>query len=669
VFGVVVVGLATGRELYSVIETAIALVVATVPEGLPIVATLALARGMWRMAKRDALVDQLSAVETLGATGVILTDKTGTLTENQMTLSTLRLPEGEVIVEGVGLETEGRFLRAGSDAVDGSLLRLLRTAALCTDADLEGVADGSVRGFVGDPTEAALLLAAGKAGLTRRELSTHWPEVRSEAFDPDLKMMATYHRNPAGGPSTLVAVKGAPESVLACCVRVIGRGQDREMDSVLRTRWRHLGDGYAAKGYRVLAVAAKEADSPEAEPYEGLSLLGLVCLVDPPRTDVRSAIESCRQAGIRLVMVTGDHLATAMNVGRAIGLVGRKDTAPALTGEGLVAPPSLTTPARERFLDASVVARTSPEQKLHLIALHQASGAVVAMLGDGVNDAPALKKANIGVAMGRRGTEVAKEAADIVLQNDQLGTVVEAIQQGRIIFNNIRKFVLYLISCNLSEILVVGIAALAGTILPILPLQILFLNLVTDVFPALALAASEGEDEIMRKPPRSPQEPLMTHRGWAAVVCYALLIAAAVLGSLLLALRALEYTPSAAITVSFMTLAWAQMLHVFNMAEPESRLFRNEVSKNPWVWGSMLICAALLLLALYVQPLAQVLGLRPPGAEGWFAILGFGVLPLIGGMSYRVIMHRQPDPDLTPRPTRPQQTRQGYDPRFESGSV
>ncbi|MEJ2666913.1 MAG: cation-transporting P-type ATPase [Deinococcales bacterium] len=610
-------GLTAGKSLPLILETAIALAVATVPEGLPIIATITLARGMRRMAERNALVNRLSAVETLGATSVIFTDKTGTLTENRLAVEELWLERGRI---RVAADADARALARPE------LREALEVAVLCNNASL-GEALG--RG-VGDPLEVALLEAASRGGVTREALLEEQPEVREEAFDPDVKMMATVHRRPdEGPPSYRVAVKGAPESVIDACTRVAGEAGNRELDDEARATWLQRNHELAAGGLRVLALAGKRLDDLQGEPYRDLTLLALVALRDPPRRDVKAAIDGCRSAGVRVVMVTGDQPVTALSVARSVGLsegeprvVAGRDVAALLHGDAA---------ARARLFEADVLARVSPEQKLALIRSYQESGAIVAMTGDGVNDAPALKRADIGVAMGLRGTEVAREAADMVLKDDAFGTIVEAVRQGRIIFDDIRTFVVYLLSCNLSEILVIGLASAWGAPLPLLPLQILFLNLVTDVFPALALGAGEGAPGVLQRRPRDPREPVLARRHWWTLSGYATLITLAVLGAFALALGPLTFPRTEAVTVSFLTLAFAQLWHVFDMREPGSGALRNEVTRNPWVWASLALCTALLLGAVALPGARDVLTLAWPSLRGWLLVLVASLAPTLIG--------------------------------------
>ncbi|WP_319024868.1 cation-translocating P-type ATPase [Nisaea sediminum] len=617
----VIIGLAgilTGKPPLLMIETAIALAVSAVPEGLPMVATLALARGMWRMARRNALIERLSAVETLGATTVILTDKTGTLTENRMTVTVLALPSGDLAVG----ET------APDPSKDAMLRRILEVGVLCNNAALEPAGDGrEAAKAIGDPMEAALLHLGAKAGIGRQALLEAYPEVEEEAFDPELKMMATIHSVDGG---FLVAVKGAPEAVLDRVTRIAAPDGETAFSDADRSAWNERSAALAEKGLRVLAIAAKTAGSADEPVYRGLTLLGLVGLQDPPRQDVSGAIAACRRAGIRVIMATGDHAVTARQIGAAVGLE-VEDEGLIVDGRDLPPLEAMSEAERRGFLDAAIFARVSPKQKLDLIALHQSAGDVVAMTGDGVNDAPALTKADIGVAMGQRGSQVAREAADMVLRDDAFTSIVAAIAQGRVIFANIRKFIVYLLSCNLSEIMVVGLASLSGMPLPILPLQILYLNLVTDVFPAFALGAGEGEPDVMERPPRNPREPLLARRHWITIVSFGAAITASTLAAFYLSVTLLAMTPEQAVTIAFLTLALSQLWNVFNMREQGTGFLRNEITRNLYVWAAIAWCLALTVGAVYMPGLSDILSLSPPDAEGWMLAVGLSLVPWLLG--------------------------------------
>ncbi|MFM1832795.1 MAG: hypothetical protein RLZZ461_1111, partial [Planctomycetota bacterium] len=475
----VLIGIARGRGVVEMLEIGVALAVAAIPEGLPIVATVALARGLWRLARHHALVNRLAAVEVLGATGVIIADKTGTLTENRMRLVRLEFADGAVDLDAADHEP--------TSALDSVRIEALETMALCNNAALPR--DGDSRSDrAGDPLELAMLAAAGDAGIDRPGLLEQFPEKREEPFDPATRRMATVHGRSA---PFRVAAKGAAEAIVPACSTIRTTAGDRPFDDAARQAWLDRADALAGDGLRVLAIATGSVATPDAPIDHELVLLALVALRDPPRRDVAAALEHCRHAGLRVVMATGDHPGTARRIARELGILDANAPEDAvIEGRGFASTSERT------LLDAAVFARVDPAQKIEIIRLHQRTGSIVAMTGDGVNDAPALRQADIGVAMGRRGTAVAREAADMVLQDDAFSSIVRAIRHGRVIDQNIRRFVRYLLSCNLSEVAVVLGASAMGLPMPILPLQILYLNLVTDVFPALALGVGEGASGI-----------------------------------------------------------------------------------------------------------------------------------------------------------------------------
>jgi Ca2+-transporting ATPase len=479
----------------------------------------------------------------------------------------------------------------------------------------------------------ALLEAGRSAGLSRQDLLQAMPQVRERPFETATKMMATFHRLNGG---LRVAVKGAPEAVLASCTRIRTRdGSEGDFGADLRRRWLDHNTEMAESGYRMLAIASKQAHRSGDNPYTDLIFLGLLGLYDPPRVTVKDAIGRCRAAGIRVVMVTGDHLQTARSIARQVGLV-EDAGADSCRGEELSEAQSLSDDRRRQFLKTPIFARVTPQQKLDLIRLHQQNGAVVAMTGDGVNDAPALKKADIGIAMGRRGTQVAREAADMVLQDDAFETIVTAIAQGRAIFDNIRKFILFLLSGNVGEIFIVAAAILAGAPLPILPLQILYLNMIGDVFPALALGVGDGEASRMNEPPRDTAEPILTRGLWLAIGGYGVLIAAVVLGTFAVALKPMAMDTGRAVTVSFLTLSFARLWHVFNMRAPGTHFVRNGIVRNPYVWGALALCTGLLLAAVYVPGLSMVLQLVDPGRSGWLLIAAMSLVPVFVGQVLKI---------------------------------
>ncbi|MBU2484202.1 MAG: cation-translocating P-type ATPase, partial [Alphaproteobacteria bacterium] len=560
-------GILRGHDVVAMIQTGVALAVAAVPEGLPVVATLSLARGMWRMARRNAVITRLSSVETLGATTIILTDKTGTLTENRMTAVRYLLDGGDVELNGDRPEP----------ASDEPLGWALRIGVLCNGAEL---GDGKADGRAGDPMELALLSVAAESGVTRRQLTSDYPEIREHAFDPAAKMMATVHGD---GEGFVVAVKGAPEAIIDSADEILGPEGPRPLDDATRQDWKERSAEAAGEGLRLLGLAMKRDGRDDADPYAGLMLIGLVCLLDPVRDDVPAAIAASRAAGVRVVMMTGDHAVTAATIARQAGLGDGELSV--IEGSELagIDPDRISEEMRDRILSADVFARVAPETKLSLVSIYQKAGEVVAMTGDGVNDAPALKKADIGIAMGRRGTQVAQDAAHMVLRDDKFATIIAAMRQGRAIFDNIRKFVVYLMSCNVSEVLVVGLAVGVGLPAPLLPLQILFLNLVTDVFPAFALGLGRGDAHVMARPPRDPKEQIVDRPRWWLIGVLGGAITLATLAAFLLALFWLRLESGPAVTVAFLTLALAQLWNVFNVRDADSGLIGNEVTRNPYV--------------------------------------------------------------------------------------
>jgi len=631
-------GVLRGSDLTAMIQTGVALAVASVPEGLPIVATLSLARGMWRMSARNALITQLSSVETLGATTVILTDKTGTLTENRMTVVRYLLDDAEIEVDTDG---DDPFRREGDEPLapedDDRLAWALKVGALCTNAetgasDKDGDEDGDATEHAGDPMEVALLSVAQKAQLGRDDLATDLPETREHAFDPDLKMMATVHED---GDRYLVAVKGAPEAVLDVCSEVLtGGGGTEALDDEARQRWLDRNTEAAQDGLRLLALAMKHVSDDGAEPYGDLHLIGLVCLLDPVRDDVPEAIQSCRTAGVRVVMLTGDHADTAQTIARHAGLGDGELKVMEGTDLADLDVDALDEDRLEQIMRTDVFARVSPETKLTLVTLFQKAGHVVAMTGDGVNDAPALKKADIGIAMGQRGTEVAKEAARMVLRDDRFPTILEAMREGRVIFGNIRNFAVYLMSCNVSQLLVVGLAVGAGLPTPLLPLQILFLNVVTGVFPALALGLGPGSDAVLEDPPRDPDEPIVNRASWVDTAMLGAFLTVAILGAFVLALFWLELETGAAVTVAFLTLSLGHLWNVFNLRDPKTGPILNDVSRNRYVWGAITICLALIASALWLPGLSGLLKLEPPAQSALALASAASVLPLLLGQAW-----------------------------------
>ena len=612
---VAAIGVLQGSPLGLMLEVSIALAVAAVPEGLPAVATIALAIGLRRMARRHALVRRLPAVEALGSTTVICTDKTRTLTSGEMTVVRVWTGDAEIRLD------EGQESGAPEDR---RLQVALETAVLAsrTQADLDGSGTGRP---VGDPVDRAMLQAAAGVGLDAGVLGLEAAEALVP-FSSERKFMAAFYRR----QSRLVAhVKGSPQHVLAMSRRSVTATGDEELTAQRRQQLKDVNAALAAQGLRVLGLATGIVAEPSEAALTTLTFVGFVGLMDPPAEGVKEAIGRLRRAGLRTVMLTGDQRLTAEAIGRDLGLLTPGDLA--LDSHELRALDSATL--RERLARTRTFSRISPEDKLMIVKALREQGEIVAMLGDGVNDAPALRRADVGVAMGIRGTDVAKEAASIVLQDDRFETIVAAVEEGRVIFDNIRKFVFFLFSCNVAEVLVLLVAGVFALPLPLFPLQILWLNLVTDTFPALALAVEPGDPDVMERPPRDPQEAILSRAFLSSVVLYAGLITVSTLVAFLWALR---YVPAQATTIGFMTLAFAQIFHLGNARSSGTVLHLASALSNPYAVGAVVLCVALQLAAMYVEPLADVLRVRPLGVRDWFVVLACSSLAAVFGQTLRV---------------------------------
>jgi P-type Ca2+ transporter type 2C len=620
-------GIGREKDAVLLIKTAVTLAVAAIPEGLPIVATIALAQGMWRMARRNALINKLGSVETLGATSIICADKTGTLTLNNLSVEQLRFLDNSISFNGENHSQEEKNNFKKADQIDWKKDSLpyqaLLMGVLCSNASLAEEGKDAEQEGVGDPLEVALLQAGKKADLDRQEVLEKMPERREEAFDSRSKMMATFHETDQG---YLVAVKGAPETVVEDCTRILSPDGEQDFGKEEKKKALEISENMAEQGLKVLAVARRRTDSTDVNPYEQMTFLGVFGFLDPPREEIRQSLEMTRKAGIRTIMVTGDQPQTAKKIALEIKLCDA-DKARVLNGKDLPEYEKLSKEQKEDLIDVPIFARVSPEQKLDIIALHQDNQSIVAMTGDGVNDAPALKKADIGIAMGRRGTQVAREASDMILKDDAFSTIYTAVKQGRVIFNNIRIFLIYLLSCNVSEMFAVGIASLANLPLPLLPLQILFLNMVTEIFPALALGVGEGEENIMEQPPRSSGEALLARPHWLMIVAYGTTMALTTIAALVLSRYWLGADEETAVSISFLTLAFAQVWHVFNMRSSKSPLFINAVTRNRSVWMAVLLCIVLIFLAAFVPILSQIFSIEALSLHGWLIAVGMSLVP------------------------------------------
>ncbi|MEZ7131553.1 cation-translocating P-type ATPase [Nonomuraea sp. AD125B] len=604
-------GLMRGQPVELMVVTAISLVVAAVPESLPAVVTLSLALGARRMAGRQALVRRLHAVETLGSVTVLATDKTGTLTEGRMVVRHLWTPTAEATLTGTGYDPAGRF----EGDPPAAFADLLTAAALCNDARLLKDEDGRWQAL-GDPTEAALLAAAAKAGLDRADLHARHDRLAERPFDSACKRMSTLHARPGGGGVTVIC-KGAPEALLRPPVLT------GDPESHLRAA--EQAERYARAGYRVLAVARADlATAPREVPEEGLDLLGLVAIVDPPRQAAAGAVADCRRAGIRPVLITGDHPGTARAIATELGIIGPGD--PVADCRDLPVPDGV-----------AVYARATPEQKLDLIEGMRAGGDVVAMTGDGVNDGPALRRADIGVAMGRRGTEVARQAADLVLADDDLDTVVAAAEEGRRVYANIRRFLVYGLSGGAAEIAVMLLGPLFGLALPLLPAQILWINLLTHGLPGVALGGEPADPAAMNRPPRPPDQSILRAGLWQRVVRLAVVLTAVTLGVAVWAL----HTGRPWQSMAFFALGATQLgVALGSRARPGS-------TANLMLPLAVAGALVLQLAGLYVPLLRELLGTEPLAAGDLVVV---AVLSLLGYAAARLdrILHREPVPPARP---------------------
>ena len=614
-------GLLRGEETIRLIETAVALAIAAIPEGMSVVATIALAYGMLRLAEKKVIVKRLSAVETLGATNVIFTDKTGTLTENKIEVHQLHFPAGDLIAnlhrDKNGKETVALTGADPTLSASKEFTLLARAGALANNAQLTSGQSGSKQ--IGDPVEIALLRFVRATGIDPDDLGAGYIRVAEEAFSSDTRIMATLHES-AG--TYYIAVKGAFEEVSELC--------DWAND-VERTKELAVSERMAADGLRVLAFAYGESGRKPRNNFtkeEKLTYLGLIGFLDPPRIEVRPALQACRNAGIKVIMVTGDHPETSLNIAKQVNLVG-PDEQLVLTGKDLLSFDLSSQADKEKMLQCQVFARVNPAQKLDMIDFYQKQGNIVGMTGDGVNDAPALKKSDIGIAMGLRGTAVAAEAADMILKDDSFKSIVRAIGQGRVIFENIRKFIVFLLSCNMSEIFVVAFAGFLNVGNPLMPLQILFINIITDVFPALALGVGKENDKLMHFPPRDPKKPVLESSDWRRIVYYALVITVCVLGVYWLATSRLGLSRAEGNTVTFYALSLAQLLHVFNLYSEKGRFFVNEITRNKFIWQAQTLCIMILLATYFIPFLKQMLSLETLSTQSLALIMGAGILPLL----------------------------------------
>ena len=615
--GVFIAGFARGEGAFDMFLTAVSLAVAAIPEGLPAIVTIVMAIGVQRMAARNAIIRHLPAVETLGSADVICSDKTGTLTANQMTVRRLYVPGRAIDVTGDGNSRLGSLLEAGSDVLaplDASVSRMLTCAILCSDAKVRDAGDADQLEMIGDPTEGAIVAAGLKAGIDQAKLAQWAPRTAELPFESERKRMTTIHRLPE---SYLVCTKGAFDEVLRVCTRVYLGGVAAPLTDDIRDDFRRANAEMAGKALRVLGVAQRELeDIPSQISVEAvesdLVFLGLVGMQDPPRPEARDAVRECFNAGITPVMITGDHKDTALAIARDVGIM--TGGAVAVTGSELSRMPD---DELDRIVDrVRVYARVAPEHKVRIVDAWRRRGHVVAMTGDGVNDAPALRRADIGAAMGITGTDVAKSAADMILTDDNFATIVAAVREGRVVFDNIRKSVQYLVSCNIGEIIVIFAAILLGLPRPLLPIQILWLNLITDGLPALALGVDPPERDLMRRKPRGRNGSVLDRASSVRLIIYGVSVAGLGLMSFAMGLGwpgAIDVSPDslvAARTMCLMTMSFSQLFHAINC--------RSELGS---ILGAGLFANTKLLLAFFTSGLLQLGIVYLPGVSRFFSVV------------------------------------------------
>lgn len=604
-----VVGLLLGETVKQMFMVAVAAAVATIPEGLPIVVNIAMAVGVARMAKHNAIIRKLPAVETLGSTTVICSDKTGTLTRNQMTVTQLYDGQLTYQADGSGYEPVGALTCGGSPmALDQQpeLELLLRIGLLCNESNLYEE-DGQYK-VDGDPTEGALIVSALKAGLLLEEEKERFPLLAMVPFESDRGYMATLHQD---GARSLILVKGAPERVVEMCAD----------DPALIEQTLTTATAFAAQGMRVLAFAWREARDDQDElthedVAQGLQLAGLQGMIDPPRPEVIEAIASCKRAGIRVVMITGDHAVTAQAIGRQLGIIDQDDTV--LTGRELEGMDD--DALYQRVMGVSVYARVAPDHKLRITRQLIRHGQVVAMTGDGVNDAPALKAAHIGVAMGITGTDVAKEASDMVLTDDNFSSIFSAVREGRIVFDNLRKVIFFLLPTGIASIISIMITMLLGVPIPYLAAQLLWINLVTNGLQDVAMAFEPGEQGIDRRPPRPPEEGIMSRLLVQRTILVGLVIACGVVWNYLVALREGNSLENAR-TVAVTTMVFFQFFQAWNSRSEQESIFRINPFSNRFLFFSMLAAGLAQLAFIYAPPLQWVFRTVPLSANEWLRVL------------------------------------------------
>lgn len=623
---VVVVGVINGHDLYNMFLAGVSLAVAAIPEGLPAIVTVALSLGVQRMIKKNAIVRRLPAVETLGCASVICSDKTGTMTQNKMTVTHLWSGGKTWTVSGTGYDLKGSFY-AGEREIqpteNKALQQLITFGVLCNNATLKRNDEEII--VDGDPTEGALVVAGVKAGMSKEFLSNQFEVIEEFPFDSGRKMMSVIVKDKAG--NQFVITKGAPDVLIGVSESILWDNRQQNLSTEYETKIKEAIDGLASNALRTIAVGFKplrpnQKVMSEREAESGLTFIGIQGMIDPPRPEVKAAVRECKDAGIKTIMITGDHLITAKAIATQLGILpaGGK----VLDGNTLS---KMDVEELEEIVDdVYVYARVSPEHKLKIVKALQKKGHIVAMTGDGVNDAPAIKASDIGIAMGITGTDVAKEASSLVLLDDNFATIKAAIKEGRNIYENIRKFIRYLLASNVGEILVMLFAMILSLPLPLVPIQILWVNLVTDGLPAMALGLDQAEGNVMKRGPRNPKEGVFARGlGWK-IISRGFLIGIVTLAAFMIVYYRDPNNLGYAQTIAFATLVMAQLIHVFDCRSERSVFHRNPFQNMYLVWA-VISSIALMLVVIYYPPLQPIFHTYAIEPRDWLLILGMSAIP------------------------------------------
>jgi len=628
---VVLLGYLRGIEFFEMFLIGISLAVAAVPEGLPAVVTVVLALGVQRMIKKHVIVRRLPAVETLGATTVICSDKTGTLTQNQMTVRKLVLSEKKIEVEGEGYRPVGKFYQTEQEIqvqTDPDLSLLLRGAVLCNNAELQKNNENNQWEIIGDPTEGALVVTAAKAGYDKKKLEEDYPRVKEFPFDSDRKQMSTLHQTPDG--SQIIFVKGAPDQVISFCTYYQKNGRKEEMGESIKNKVLAQNKELAVEALRVLAIAYRLVDKENLDEIKEIKdaekeliFLGLIAMIDPPRKEAIESVKTCLRAGIHPIMITGDYSLTAKAIASELGIYHSGDRI--ITGEELEK--MSQSELEEAVGNTTIFARVSPRHKRRIVSALQKNKQVVAMTGDGVNDAPALKESDIGIAMGITGTDVTKEASDMILTDDNFASIVAAVEEGRKIYQNIKKFIHYLISCNLGEIVTIAGAIFIGLPYPLIPIQILWVNLATDGLPALALGLDPAEKDIMQIPPRDPNKGIFSGKMGFNIFSQGIFIGLLSLSAFYIGIS--FYSLEIARTMAFATLSFSQLAQSLNSRSQKFSIFRIGLFTNLYLIMAIFISGLLQFLVMVIPSLQVIFKTVWLDLNQWWIVIILSFAPIL----------------------------------------